>query len=201
MDQTLGAAEQQCYYWSGSDWLNSLSPDGFWRWDGHAWIESNEMVLRRQTPRRRGRARILQALLASWIVAVVLELFIFDFWFSLDFTAPDGAVTALRWGLVSTFLAGTIAVATPWWLAPIARLAFRMVRATRSLGVLLWLLISLAILYVGTDVFIAEGVRGIAINGPEIRLPVLISAAFGIAAAVAALVLVHSITDAVEAER
>jgi hypothetical protein len=206
MDQTVGAAEQPSggavaghlspdgrYFWSGRDWLSALSPDGRWRWDGYAWVGSTETATRPKPT----RARILQALVGAWIAGVVVELFIYELWFSVTYTSSSGSEVVLRWGLVSTVLAGTIVVATLWWLIPIARAAWRMIRDSKGLSVLLALWVGLGILYVETDAFLAEGLRGIAINGPETRFPVLLSAAFGIAAAVTAIVLVHAVTDAV----
>jgi hypothetical protein len=210
MDQIPGAAEQSSgasamghlspdgrHFWSGSEWLSVMSPDGRWHWDGRTWVGLTETATQPGASRGRGRARLLQALLGAWIAAVVVELFIYEFWFSVDYTSSSGSEVVLRWGIVSTVLAGTIGVATLAWLIPIARPAFRTVRDSQSVDALLACWVGLGILYVVSDVFLAEGVRGIAINGPETRLPLLLSAALGIAAAATAIVLVHAVTAAV----
>jgi hypothetical protein len=135
--------------------------------------------------------------LIAWITVVVVELFLFDIWFSFDYTSSSGSDYVLRWGVVSTALAVTIPIATLWWLISVGRQSLRLIRDSRSLSALAGFWVGLGILYIATDVFLAEGVRGIAIIGPETRWPVLLSAAFGIAAAVVAIGLVHAVTDAV----
>ena len=196
---TAGLSPDGMYYWSGSAWLSATSADGLWRWDGTNWIATGSLPRRSPSPISRARlwGRTLQVLLGLWIAAVAVELFVAFIFFALTLTAPDGTAVTYRWGIASSLLQGAILCISFVWFWPIRREAIRALRRSRRLRTMTLAWASMFIAYVASDVAIAEAVRGVAIDGPETRWHVLVSAAVGIATAAVAIGWVGRITSAV----
>lgn len=188
------------FYWDGGRWISTLSPDGAWRWDGAAWLPASTGSGPAAGRTRSGRrlARALQILLCVWIATVFAELFLVFDYFVLTFTPVDGSAVTFRWGVASTLLLVAMTVISAWWLVRIRSEVARIVAGSRRLRMLVAGWGVLLGLYVVSDVAFAELVRGVAISGAETRWQVLLSAAFGVAAAALAIDVVGRITAGVE---
>jgi hypothetical protein len=185
------------YYWSGERWVHALSPDGRWRWDGHELAAAHPVNRPSRAGSNHRRARALQVLFGLWIVTVLAELFVVFDYFVLSFTYPDGAESTFRWGIASSLLCAAIFCVAVWWFVPIMRSALSAIGTSRYLQAIVALWAGLFAVYVATDITLAEVVRGVAVDGPETRWQVLISAAVGIATAIVVVLAVGAITRAV----
>jgi hypothetical protein len=180
-----------------------VSPDGYYVWTGDRRVPvMSPMGTRSTAPVHSSiRARIVQGLLGGWILAALLELFVVEAFFSLEFTSPSGQVVQLRWGVMSTLIAALLGIAVPVWLIPSVGRIVDDMRHSSLLRGLLGLWVSLFAAYVLADAILAEFVRGVPVEGPETRWPVLFSAAIGVAAATAGIVFVSRTNSALRKRR